>query len=158
MPVRLTNSWMANVIAVDAATRADPDAVLAAVARQRRAQMSRAQAHALSAVLRAPLPIPLWAKRAASGVHPLTGQRLVETAGLTNMGRLELFDFGGGLQSDACWFDSPVRLPKGLFIGALVHDGALHLGLRSLRAQLGRDALRQLGETYLEVLVGLGAR
>lgn len=153
---QLSNSWMATVIAATPKQRRDPRDLIRWIARQRKRQQEDAQAAGLRAALGEGLPLPLWAKRAAAAIHPITGHRLVETAALTNMGRLEPFDFGNGLRSDALWIDSAVRLPKGLFMGCAFHDGSLHVSLRSMRAQLGRDALQRLGERYLETLQEIG--
>jgi hypothetical protein len=129
---------------------------VAAVHAQRREHAARAQAAGMRAALGSGLPAPIWAKRLAGALHPLTGQRMVETAALTSMGRVAPLDLGEGLLSDRCWIDGPVRMPKGLFICPCLHEGQLNVGLRSSRAQLGRDALRRIGETYLVSLRELG--
>jgi hypothetical protein len=147
---------MAMVMGATEAQRRDPRRLIAWIAGQRRRQHGDAHAAGLRAALADGLPLPLWAKRAVVALHPLTGHRLVESAALTNMGRLEPYDLGDGLRSDALWIDSAVRLPKGLFVGCAFHDGSLHVSLRSLRAQLGRAALRRFGELYLETLEELG--
>ena len=147
---------MATVIGATPAERSDPAALIASIAAQRKRDEEDAQASALRGVLGEGLPLPMWAKRAAAAIHPLTGHRLVESAALTNLGRLEPYDFGDGLVSDALWIDSAVRLPKGLFMGLAFHGGLLHVSLRSMRAQLGRDALQRFGELYLQTLVELG--
>jgi NRPS condensation-like uncharacterized protein len=152
----LSNAWMATVIGATPAERSDPAALIASIAAQRKRDEQDAQASALRGVLGEGLPLPIWAKRAAAAIHPLTGHRLVESAALTNLGRLEPYDFGEGLVSDALWIDSAVRLPKGLFMGLAFHGGLLHVSLRSMRAQLGRDALQRFGELYLATLVELG--
>jgi NRPS condensation-like uncharacterized protein len=153
---QLSNSWMATVIGATPNQRRDPRGLIRWISTQRKRQAEDAQAAGLRAALGEGLPLPLWAKRAVAAIHPLTGHRLVETAALTNMGRLEPYDFGDGLRSDALWIDSAVRLPKGLFMGCAFHDGSLHVSLRSMRAQLGRDALQRLGDLYLETLLELG--
>jgi hypothetical protein len=152
----LANSWMATVIGATPRERRDPRTLITNMVAQRKRQQQDAQAAGLRSALGQGLPLPLWAKRAVAAVHPLTGHRLVESAALTSLGRLESYDFGDGVRSDALWIDSAVRLPKGLFMGCAFHDGSLHVSLRSMRAQLGRPALGRFGELFVETLEDLG--
>lgn len=152
----ISNSWMGTVIAANPSARVDGRTLLSSIVAQRRRETRMAQAGALRAALEAGLPVPIWAKRALPAVHPLTAHRLVESGALTHLGRIEPFDFGRGLVSDAVWADGPVRLPKGLFVGCALHGDALHVALRSSRAQLSRQALRHFGECYLAALDELG--
>lgn len=148
----LSNAWMATVIGATVRQRRDPRQLITEVAAQRRRHLADTAASGLRAALGDGLPVPIWAKRVIACLHPMTGHRLVETAALTNLGRLETFDFGDDLRSDALWIDSAVRLPKGLFMGAALYDGSLHISLRSMRAQLNRGALDRFGALYLHVL------
>ncbi|HEX2275112.1 MAG TPA: hypothetical protein VHG90_14685, partial [Acidimicrobiales bacterium] len=104
------------------------EAVTAQTRRKKRTGMGTALVELLGA---SPL-LPLWVKQGLSRLIALTGNRLVDTAILSNLGRLdEPFDFGphGGHSTDV-HFTAPGRMPCGLSVGVVTADGRLHLAFR----------------------------
>ncbi len=95
--------------------------------------------------------LPLWAKQAMVALMPLTGNRLVDTAMLSNMGHLpEPPSFGaeaGGTVD--VWFSPPGRMPLGLTIGAVTVAGRLHLSFRYRHRLFGAEAARLFADRYL---------
>lgn len=108
--------------------------------------------------------IPLWAKRALVLALPLTGNRLVDTAMLSNIGRLEglpsfeetsgpSFDDGSGTGAvEELWFSPPARMPLGLTIGAATVVGRLHLVLRYRYRMFDQTAATNFADLYLRKL------
>lgn len=77
---------------------------------------------------------PLWMKQPLSPFLWITGNRLVDTAVLSNLGALDtddLPDFGPEAgEVVGVWFSAPARMPCGLSLGAVSAAGALHLAFR----------------------------
>ena len=100
--------------------------------------------------------VPLWAKRALVLALPLTGNRLVDTAMLSNIGRLEdppSFDDGSGAGAvEELWFSPPARMPLGLTIGAATVVGRLHLVLRYRYRMFNQAAATNFADLYLRKL------
>jgi len=99
--------------------------------------------------------VPLWAKRAFVLGLPLTGNRLVDTAMLSNVGRLEDLSFGGGPSGGAVeelWFSPPARMPLGLTIGAATIAGRLHLVLRYRNRLFDQAAASRFTDIYVRKL------
>jgi len=95
--------------------------------------------------------LPLWAKQAMVALMPLTGNRLVDTAMLSNMGHLPdppSFGADAGGTVDV-WFSPPGRMPLGLTIGAVTVAGRLHLSFRYRHRLFGADAARLFADRYL---------
>lgn len=129
--------------------RDDAESVVAAI----REQTARAKRHdaaaALVEVLSRNETLPAVAKRALPLLLPLTGNRAVDTAVLSNLGRLnEPFAFGpgvGGAGDDEglateVWFSPPARMPCGVGVGAVSHGGDLFLSVRGCVAQFDAAA------------------
>ena len=78
--------------------------------------------------------LPLWLKQPLSPFIWMTGNRLVDTAVLSNLGSVaedELPDFGPDAGEVAgLWFSAPARMPCGLSLGAVTAAGSLHLAFR----------------------------
>ncbi len=98
--------------------------------------------------------LPLWAKQAMVALMPLTGNRLVDTAMLSNMGHLpEPPSFGADAGGTVdVWFSPPGRMPLGLTIGAVTVDRRLHLSFRYRHRLFGPDAARLFADRYLAEL------
>jgi NRPS condensation-like uncharacterized protein len=81
-------------------------------------------------------------KRRLPDLIPLTGNMVVDTASLSNLGILDdqpaLGDEAGSVRS--VWFSQPGRMPLGTCIGALTVGSRLHLTLRYRRAQFDSSA------------------
>jgi NRPS condensation-like uncharacterized protein len=106
--------------------------------------------------------LPLWAKRVMVMALPLTGNRLVDTAMLSNLGRVDTPpSFGGGAgggEVEELWFSPPARMPLGLTIGAATVAGRLHLVLRYRHRQFDHDAATRFADTYLRKLQAFSGR
>lgn len=95
--------------------------------------------------------LPLWAKQSRVVLQPLTLNRLIDTAMLSNLGSLEgAPSFGAGAgDTVGMWFSSPSRAPLGMCVGAVTVDGRLHLVVRYPHRLFGPDAAQEFGESYL---------
>jgi NRPS condensation-like uncharacterized protein len=98
--------------------------------------------------------LPLGIKRKLPALIPLTGNVVVDTASLSNLGVLGPFprlgDDAGTVQG--VWFSPPNRMPLGASFGAATFDGRLHLALRYRRAQFDREAAAAFAKLYRDVL------
>jgi NRPS condensation-like uncharacterized protein len=98
--------------------------------------------------------LPLAIKRKLPLLIPLTGNVVVDTASLSNLGVLGDFpwlgDNAGAVQG--VWFSPPNRMPLGASFGAATFDGRLHLALRYRRAQFDGDAAAAFAKLYRDVL------
>jgi NRPS condensation-like uncharacterized protein len=89
---------------------------------------------ALMEVLARTARFPLWLKQPLSPFIWMTGNRLVDTAVLSNLGSIDddhLPSFGpeaGDIVG--LWFSAPARMPCGLSLGAVTAAGGLHLAFR----------------------------
>ncbi|MEZ5135030.1 MAG: hypothetical protein R2699_08280 [Acidimicrobiales bacterium] len=112
---------------------------------------------ALDVVLAGGGPLPVGLKRFLPMLLPLTGDRLVDTAVLSNLGRTDPVDFGPEVgPAVELWFSPPARMPLGVGIGAATVDDRLHLSFRSCGAQFDDAAARGFVETYRRALEFLG--
>jgi NRPS condensation-like uncharacterized protein len=97
---------------------------------------------------------PLWAKQAMVMLLPVTGNRLVDTAMLSNLGMLDpvpTFGPGAGDVSEV-WFSPPARMPLGLSVGAATVNGSLHLAFRYRHRLFGPASAPRFAERYLSEL------
>jgi NRPS condensation-like uncharacterized protein len=136
--------------------RRTPRTTLDAIAGQTRRQKQMGMGTAFIELLGQTRLIPLWAKRALVFALPLTGNRLVDTAMLSNLGRLDnVPSFGNGAgpgDVEALWFSPPARMPLGVTIGAATVNGRLHLVLRYRYRQFDPAAASRFAELYLRKL------
>lgn len=131
--------------------------------RRQTLQIKAGGAGALMEVLGGSRSMPLWTK------HPrlllwATGNRLVDTAIVSNLGEMEPpIDLGPDVgEAESMWFSAPTRMPCGLSLGAVTTGGRLHISLRyrppALDAE-GADAFVQVWLAALERTVEhLGGR
>jgi NRPS condensation-like uncharacterized protein len=98
--------------------------------------------------------LPLAIKRMLPVLIPLTGNVVVDTASLSNLGVLGGFPLFGddAGRVEAVWFSPPNRMPLGASFGASTFDGRLHLALRYRRAQFDSDAAAAFARLYRDVL------
>lgn len=96
--------------------------------------------------------LPLWAKQSRVVLQPLTLNRLIDTAMLSNLGSLEEApSFGAGPgETVGMWLSSPSRAPLGMCVGAATVDGRLHLVVRYPHRLFGPAAARAFGESFLK--------
>jgi NRPS condensation-like uncharacterized protein len=132
-------------------SRHSPQSTLQTLSRQTRRKKRAGMGTALIEVLgRSPL-FPLWVKQVTVMLLPLTGNRLVDTAVLSNLGELrEPPAFGADAGATVeMWFSPPARMPLGLTIGTVTVNGRLHLVFRHRLRLFDGDAARRFAETYL---------
>ena len=140
--------------------RRDPSQALDAVVAQTRRKKRSGMGTALIEVVGRARRLPLWAKQAMVAALPLTGNRLVDTAMLSNLGLVtDLPSFpdqdGGPGDVVELWFSPPARMPLGLSVGAATVGGRLFLSFRYRHRLLGPEAADRFVETYLDALAGL---
>jgi NRPS condensation-like uncharacterized protein len=103
--------------------------------------------------------LALWAKQSLVVLQPLTGNHLVDTATLCNLGPMdEAPSFGPDAgETRQLWFSMPARSPGSLCIGPVTVGGRLHLTFRYPHRLFGPDAARRFAEVYVEQLRSVAA-
>ncbi|MGI8809330.1 MAG: hypothetical protein ACR2KK_16130 [Acidimicrobiales bacterium] len=104
--------------------------------------------------------LPLWAKQSLVVLQPLTRNRELDTAMLSNVGWLvdaPSFGADAGETTDV-WFSTPARAPHSLCIGAVTVAGRLHLTFRYPHRLFGSDAARRFAESYVEHILAVAER
>ncbi len=174
MPMNLRSAehaadGMANLVAMTTVNtgiddRGDAAALVGVVAEQTRAAKRSGSATLLIDVLDHSDLLPSVAKKAIPLLSPLAGDALIDTAVLSNLGRLtEAFDFGAvpagdGAVADASgratevWFSPPARMPLGVGVGAVTHGGDLFLSFRYCAAQFDAPAAEAFAGYLLAAL------
>jgi NRPS condensation-like uncharacterized protein len=98
--------------------------------------------------------LPTGLKQRFQNLITLTGDRFVDTAVLSNLGRLdplpELDAEAGAVE--AVWFSPPGRMPLGASLGAASYDGQLFLTLRYRHALFDRSAAAEFAAILRAVL------
>jgi NRPS condensation-like uncharacterized protein len=100
-----------------------------------------------------PGKLRIAAKRWLQYLKPLTGDVVVDTASLSNLGRLEALPAPFETATTAVWFSPPGQMPLGVSIGAATIDERLHVTLRYRHAQFSRPAARKFGALLRDVLL-----
>jgi NRPS condensation-like uncharacterized protein len=105
-------------------------------------------------LLEIPGKVMIATKRWLQYLKPLTGDVVVDTASLSNLGRLDAFpsELGGAIT--AVWFSPPGQMPLGLSVGVATIDDRLCLTLRYRHAQFDRSAAARFAALYRGVLLG----
>lgn len=135
--------------------RADRASALAAITAQTTRNKRTRSGIALLAGLDRSGLLPLWAKQSLIVLQPLTRNRLIDAAMLTNVGALEE---GPSFGPDAgetveLWFSAPSRAPLSVCLGAVTVGGRLHLVLRYPHRVLGPDAANSFADCYVRQLL-----
>jgi NRPS condensation-like uncharacterized protein len=100
-----------------------------------------------------PSALPTGIKQRMQGLIPLTGNVIVDTVALSNLGRLPPApDFGDAGAVQAVWFSPPGRMPLGASLGAATLDGSLFLTLRYRHALFDEAAASDFLETLRRTL------
>jgi len=146
-------------VATDRADRGRPAATLAAVTAQSRRVKAGGPPGALVDVLATPLPGPLLLKEVTWGLLPFVLERGLDTAVLSNLGRLgEPLSFGADAGDAAeVWFSPPARMPVGLALGAVTIGRWLHLSFRYRHPLFGPGAAARFATRYIDALDRLAA-
>ena len=149
-------------VSTTAHDRRSRGAALAALTAQTRRKRRTGMGTAVIEVLGRSSLFPLWAKQTVVTLLPLTGNRLVDTAMLCDLGELaHPLSFGPDAgETVEVWFSPPARMPIGLAVGAVTAGGRLHLSFRYRRRLLGAEAAGRLVDRFLaelELLLGTTA-
>ncbi|HWC11745.1 MAG TPA: hypothetical protein VG455_11025 [Acidimicrobiales bacterium] len=146
----VTNFVLNARVATSAAERRDPAGALEAVTKESE-RLKEGGGAALVEVLGGAGSLPLWAKEPLSPLLWLTGNRLVDSAILSNLGQVsEPPSFGSdGGETTELWFSAPCRMPCAVSIGAATVEKRLHLAFRYRHAALGAAAARRFADCYL---------
>ena len=152
----VTNMVLETRAATSQRDRTDAASLLAKVKSQSE-QIKQGAGAALMEVIGGWTSVPLWAKQPLTTLLTLTGNRLVDTAVISNLGRIsEPPDFGPDAgTTDAAWFSAPARMPCGLSLGVVTVGGRLHLSFRVRTPQMGADAVRRFADRFVDDLLGL---
>jgi NRPS condensation-like uncharacterized protein len=102
-----------------------------------------------------PSLLPVSAKRRLQDLIPLTGNAVVDTASLSNLGALDGWpSLGDGAGTvEAVWFSPPGRMPLGAALGAVTVGGRLHVTMRYAHPQFGPAGARAFVEVYRGALL-----
>jgi NRPS condensation-like uncharacterized protein len=132
------------------------DGALDATARSTRRIKEDGVAGLIVDLLEFPSVLPTGVKRRLQELIPLTGNLVVDTAVLSNLGRLEdvprLGHEAGAVQ--AIWFSPPGRMPLGTSFGVATMNGELFVTLRYRHALFDAAAARAFAELYRGILLG----
>jgi NRPS condensation-like uncharacterized protein len=105
-------------------------------------------------LLAGPATLTVAAKRRLQDLIPLTGDVVVDTASLSNLGVVDgLPSLGDAGSVRGLWLSPPGRMPLGASFGVLTLDGRLHLTLRYRHALFDHDAARAFVRMYCDVLL-----
>lgn len=115
------------------------------------ARIKAGEGAALMEVLVHSARLPLWAKQPLSPLLWATGNRLVDTAVLSNLGAVaddKLPAFGAEAAVTGMWFSAPARMPCGLSLGTVSAAGALHLAFRYRYPLWGAGAAEAFADRF----------
>lgn len=155
----VTNFVSESKVSSTPADRADPRTLLAAI-RAQTGRIKRGEGAALMELLNRTSRWPLWVKQPLSPLLWLSGNRLVDTAVLSNLGAVsddDLPEFGPECPTTGLWFSAPARMPCGLSLGAVSAAGSLHLAFRYRYPLWGPAAAMAFADRYVTEL-GVVAR
>jgi NRPS condensation-like uncharacterized protein len=144
----VVGNFASYVSVIVGASARDVQRATESVARQTRAIKRDRLAGAVVDMLDGPSMHMIAVKRRMAELIPLTGDVVVDTASLSNLGVLESLP----VDVRAVWFSPPSRMPLGTAIGVVAHDGRLHLTLRYRHAQFDRAAAKQFLALFRGVL------
>jgi NRPS condensation-like uncharacterized protein len=123
---------------------------LAVMGRQTRAIKRDGLAGVVVDLLAGNALVTIGVKRRLPDLIPLTGNRVVDTASLSNLGALEPF----GDEVESLWFSPPGRMPLGAAVGVLTHNDRLHFALRYRHPQFSATAANAFMRRFRDVLLG----
>ncbi|MBX3252327.1 MAG: hypothetical protein KF901_34455 [Myxococcales bacterium] len=133
--------------------RADLASTVGVIAKQTREVKEQGTAAALREVLFASPTLLVEVKRKLPVLLPLGGERFIDTAVLSNVGRVDApLVFGELGPATELWFSPPCRMPLGLAVGASTYEGRLFLTFRYRHALWNEEAAEQFADLYLSVL------
>jgi NRPS condensation-like uncharacterized protein len=105
-------------------------------------------------LLAGPATLTVGAKRRLQDLIALTGDVVVDTASLSNLGVVDgLPPLGDAGEVRGLWLSPPGRMPLGASFGVLTLEGRLHVALRYRHAQFDHDAAKAFAGIYRDVLL-----
>jgi NRPS condensation-like uncharacterized protein len=105
-------------------------------------------------LLAGPAMLSVDAQRRLQDLIPLSGDAVVDTASLSNLGVLDaLPSLGEAGSVRDMWFSPPGRMPLGAAMGVLTIGGRLQITLRYRHAQFDQDAARAFLGIYRDILL-----
>ena len=132
----------------------DLDAAIAATAERTRRIKEDGVPGLIVDLLQVPTALPTGVKRRLQQLIPLTGDMVVDSAVLSNLGRLQgvphLGSEAGAVR--AVWFSPPGRMPLGTSLGVATLGEELFITLRYRHALLAPQAAAEFGALYRELL------
>jgi NRPS condensation-like uncharacterized protein len=137
--------------------RRDRQAAISAIAEQtNRLKRHQRGAH-LYDLLRWIVGLPLGMKRRMPALLDLTGGRFVDSAVLSNLGRVpEMPSFEDlGAPPPELWFSPPCRMPLGVGIGAATVGGTLFLVVRHRFEQFDTEAAARFADRFVGTLTDI---
>lgn len=155
----LTNMVLMVRVSTKAADRQDPRALVEAISGQTARVKDWGTGASLIEVLGAMPSLPVWVKQSLSPLLWVTGNRMVDTAVLSNLGQLdEPLSFGADAGAPTgLFFSAPGRMPCGLSVGVATMSGQLHISLRYRHPMFSQDAASRFADRYLKDLDRLAA-
>lgn len=147
-------------VATRESERRSYERTLAAVTEQTQKFKSDESAGLLVDLLDMVQMLPSGLRKALTGLMPLTGNFVVDTAVLNNLGRVpDLPDPAGKAgRITAIRFSPPTHMPMGVAVGAVTLRGELTITFRYRRAQFDRHAAESFKETFLKLVTELQAQ
>lgn len=130
-------------ISTEPADRADPESATAAVAEQTYEMRRNDRAYGLYDLLDAMKAAPLTVKRAVPRLIHLTGDRFVDTAMLSNLGRLPAVPAFGLKPPSELWFSPPCDTTCTVSVGVATCEQRLSLVVRYRHVQFDARAAEQ---------------
>jgi NRPS condensation-like uncharacterized protein len=94
------------------------------------------------------------AKRWLQYMKAFTGDVVVDTASLSNLGSVDRLPPPFDGEDAAVWFSPPSQMPLGVAVGVVTVRNRLHVTLRYRHAQFDAAAARRFSELYRAVLSG----
>jgi NRPS condensation-like uncharacterized protein len=104
-------------------------------------------------LLKIPGKLMIVAKRWLQYLKPLTGDVVVDTASLSNLGTLDPLPSEFDEAKAGVWFSPPAQMPLGVAMGVVTFGDRLHFTLRYPHSQFDRAAARKFTELYRDVLL-----
>jgi NRPS condensation-like uncharacterized protein len=144
-------------VRVDSGNETTLDAAIEAAAASTRRIKEGGIAGLIIDLFGAPTLLPARVRRRLQDLLPLTGNVLVDTAVLSNLGRIDGVPHLGDAGSvRELWFSPPGRMPLGASFGAATLNGHLLITLRYRHALLDATAAEQFLTAFKATLAGTG--
>jgi NRPS condensation-like uncharacterized protein len=137
-------------VSTSAGDRDDLASATAAVAKQTSPVYRVQRAGGTYDLLRLLTPLPVGVKRLMPSLLPLTGNRFIDSAVLSNLGKLPDPPRFEGDAPPEIWFSPPCAMPLGVGIGVATAADSIHLVVRHRFEQFGRDEARAFADLFLE--------